>query len=360
MKNQRIAQIENVLECNELSPKERIQSFDHIIDVRTPAEFALDHVPGAINCPVLSNEERIIVGTIYKQQSAFEANKIGAAMIARAIAAHIEQNFSQYPKDWKPLIYCWRGGGRSGAMAHILNKIGWHAHIVQGGYKAYRRHVVTQLKELPQKLQFKVIGGPTGSGKSRLLEEIAKQGGQVLDLEALANHKGSVLGITSEPQPSQKWFETQIHAHLSKFDPNKTVFVESESRKVGRLHIPDELLIKMRSSPCIEIEASLEERVTFLKEDYDVYIRDPELLIKQLSFIKEILGAQVLEGWKELVQEQKWDQFIAELLQKHYDPLYQKSHQNFDQSTSAVKIVDVQLNQKYLGKLAEKLISAES
>jgi tRNA 2-selenouridine synthase len=359
MKNQRIAQIENVLECNELSPKERTQKFDHIIDVRTPAEFALDHIPGAINCPVLSNEQRIIVGTIYKQQSAFEANKVGAAMIARAIAEHIDQTFSQYPKDWKPLIYCWRGGGRSGAMAHILNKIGWQAHIVQGGYKAYRRHVVAQLKELPKQFKFKVISGSTGSGKSRLLEEIAKLGGQVLDLEALANHKGSVLGITDEAQPSQKWFETQIHAGLSKFDPNQTVFVESESRKVGRLHLPDELLLHMRSSPCIEIQASLEERVAFLKEDYAVYIQSPELLIKQLTFIKEILGAQVLEGWKGLIHEQRWDEFISDLLEKHYDPLYLKSHQNFDQSKTANTFTNVQLNQQYLSQLAEKLIHTE-
>jgi tRNA 2-selenouridine synthase len=354
MKNLRIASIENVLECNELSPK-----FDHIIDVRTPAEFALDHVPGAINCPVLSNEERIIVGTIYKQQSAFEANKIGAAMIARRIAEHIDNSFSKYPKEWKPLIYCWRGGGRSGAMAHILGKIGWHAHIVQGGYKAYRRHVVAQLKEIPQKFQFKVISGPTGSGKSKLLEQIEKQGGQVLDLEALAHHKGSVLGITAQAQPSQKWFETQIHEKLSRFDTNKVVFVESESRKVGRLHLPDDLLIQMRQSPCIEIQASLEERVAFLIDDYAVYIQNPELLIKQLSFIKEFLGAQVLESWKTLIQEGKWHQLVSELLEKHYDPLYQRSHQQFDQSKTALKLTDIKLNEKSLHQLAQKLNSAE-
>jgi len=354
MKNLRIASIENVLECNELSPK-----FDHIIDVRTPAEFALDHVPGAINCPVLTNEERILVGTIYKQQSAFEANKIGAAMIARGIAEHIDQSFSKYPKEWKPLIYCWRGGGRSAAMAHILGKIGWHAHIIQGGYKAYRRHVVAQLKEIPQKIQFKVISGPTGSGKSKLLEQIENQGGQVLDLEALANHKGSVLGVSAEGQPSQKWFETQIYEKLKRFDTNKPVFVESESRKVGRLHLPDHLLIRMRQSPCIEIQASLEERVDFLIDDYAVYIHNPDLLIKQLSFIKEFLGAQVMEAWKVFIQEGKWNQLVSELLEKHYDPLYQRSHQQYDQSRAALKLTDVKLNEKSFYQLAQKLNSLE-
>lgn len=159
--------------------------FDAIIDVRSEGEFALDHIPGAINCPVLDNEERIRVGTMYVQVNSFEAKKVGAALVSRNIARHIETLWIDKPRDWKPLIYCWRGGNRSGAMAHVLAKIGWPAIQLDGGYKAYRTHVSEALTT-PPKLSYKVICGTTGSGKSRLLEVLGAIGAQVLDLEQLA------------------------------------------------------------------------------------------------------------------------------------------------------------------------------
>jgi tRNA 2-selenouridine synthase len=164
----------------------QLDAFDEVIDVRSPAEFALDHVPHAVNCPVLDDAERAKVGTLYAQVSPFDAKKLGAALVSKNIARHIEERFRGKEKGWRPLVYCWRGGQRSGAMAHVLRQIGWDAATLQGGYRAYRREVLVHLDTLPARFDFRVVCGATGSGKSRLLEALAAQGAQVLDLEHLA------------------------------------------------------------------------------------------------------------------------------------------------------------------------------
>ncbi len=218
----------------------RLDQFDAVIDVRSPSEFAEDHIPGAINCPVLDDEERIRVGTLYKQVSAFEAKKIGAALVARNIGNHIESRFVEQGRDWKPLVYCWRGGNRSGAMATILARIGWPAVQLDGGYKEYRRHVNAALTTLPNAFSYRVVCGTTGSGKSRLLQTMAAEGAQVLDLEQQAIHRGSLLG--HEPriaQPSQKAVEITLWLAMRRFDPERPVFIESESKKVGNVRVPD-------------------------------------------------------------------------------------------------------------------------
>ena len=244
--------------------------FDAIIDVRSPAEFAEDHIPGAINCPVLDDEQRIVVGTLYKQVSPFEARKVGAALVSENIARHLRASFLDKPKDWKPLIYCWRGGNRSGSMTTVFRAIGWKAAQLDGGYKTWRSHVIGQLDELPPRLSFRVVCGATGSGKTRVLQAIAELGEQVLDLETLACHKGSVLGVLpGQPQPSQKWFETQLLQAISAFDPARPVYVEAESRKIGRLHLPETLLESIRQGERLDVEASLAARVAFRLADYD-------------------------------------------------------------------------------------------
>ena len=228
--------------------------FDAIIDVRSPAEFALDHIPGAINFPVLNNEERVKIGTLYKQVSPFAAKKLGAAIVSRNIAQHLEQSFLDFPREWRPLLYCWRGGERSGAFTHVLNRIGWKAMRLEGGYQGFRRVVIDDLDLAAKQFQFQVICGMTGSGKTRILHELKVLGAQVLDLEGLAIHRGSVLG--NEPdidQPSQKGFETALWNALHDLDPNKPVFIESESKKVGGVHVPDALMEKIRHGRCIEL-----------------------------------------------------------------------------------------------------------
>jgi tRNA 2-selenouridine synthase len=302
-----------------------LEEFDAIIDARSESEFALDHIPGAINCPVLNDEERILVGTTYKQVNAFEAKKIGAVMVARNIARHIDELWADKPRDWKPLIYCWRGGNRSGSMAHILAKVGWPAIQLDGGYKAYRAHVSSELAETPR-LPFKVICGTTGSGKSRLLEVLDSIGAQVLDLEQLAAHRGSVLGnLPSQPQPSQKMFETRVWDKLRKFDPELPVFVESESKKVGNLRVPDALMEQMRLSPCIALTLSRTNRVRLLMEDYHHFTADPTLLNTQLECLVKLHGRDKISAWHGMANSGQMPQLVDELLVDHYDPAYLRS-----------------------------------
>ena len=304
-----------------------LTDFDEIIDVRSPAEFALDHIPGAINYPVLNDEERVIVGTLYKQASDFEAKKVGAAIIARNIAYHLETHFANKPKSWNPLVYCWRGGSRSGAMAHILNQVGWRTGKLDGGYKHYRRTVLEELAQLPNKLQLIVVCGLTGSGKSKLLQALQIQGAQVLDLEQLAAHRGSILGNLPEiPQPSQKMFDSLIWWKLRQFDPARPVFVEAESKKIGKLRVPEALIMAMWRNPkCLRMEISSQLRIALLKSDYEHFLTDPSSLNQKLAFLTRTYGHAQISEWQTLVNNAQWETLVLALLEKHYDPFYTQS-----------------------------------
>ncbi len=324
----------------------QLAAFDELIDVRSPDEFAVDHIIGAINLPVLTNEQRAEVGSEYKQISAFTAKRKGAAYVARNIAQHLEQSLSEKPKNWRPLIYCWRGGARSGAMVDIFRKIGWQAAQLAGGYKAYRQHVNLSLSQLPQVFSFKVIAGPTGSGKSPLLVALAEQGFQVLDLEALACHRGSVLGdLPTKPQPTQKFFESQIWHRLSLFDPRLPVFVEAESQKIGRLRVPVSLLEQLRAGQCISLSVPLAARVAYLKETYQHFLADPTLLSAKLTHLARLQSASTITRWQTYALTQQWDLLVAELLHLHYDPSYEKStHSHFSEFAAGFTISLSSLN----------------
>jgi tRNA 2-selenouridine synthase len=319
-----------LLSFDELLPQ--LDQFDAIIDVRSPSEFAEDHIPGAINCPVLYDEERVRVGTMYKQVNAFEAKKVGAALVARNIAHHIDTVFGKEPREWKPLIYCWRGGNRSGSMAHILARIGWPAAQLDGGYKEYRRHVNASLTQLPAQFTFKVVCGPTGSGKSRLLQVLAAQGAQVLDLEKLAAHRGSVLGnLPTEPQPTQKTFESSIWHALRTFDTGRVVFVESESKKVGNLRVPDALMEKIRASACVSLILSRANRVKLLMQDYTHFITNPAALNAQLDCLVTLHGKEKISQWQAMALSGQIEALVGTLLVNHYDPAYIRSiDRNFE------------------------------
>lgn len=304
---------------------EQLGEFDIIIDVRTPAEFAEDHIPGAVNFPVLSNEERVRIGTLHKESS-FEAKKIGAALIARNIADHIENNWLDKPRSWHPLIYCWRGGQRSGSMTHILRTIGFAAERLEGGYKGYRHHVLEQLEIIPPTLTYIVLCGLTGSGKSLLLNAMERAGAQVLDLEEIAKHRGSVLGDMPDiPQPAQKGFDSLVLEKLKSFNPALPVYVESESKKIGTIRVPDALIQAMWSSRCLRLETATALRVALLRQEYQHFLDHPALLQQQMERLRGMYSNEQLTKWQAMYNTHQWDAFVAELLILHYDPAYTKS-----------------------------------
>ena len=307
------------------------------IDVRTPSEFADDHIPGAQNCPVLDDDERARIGTMHAQVSAFDARRAGAAIVARHIADMLETRFTGKPKDWSPLVYCWRGGKRSGSLAHVLAEIGWRAVQLDGGYRAYRRHVLAQLSVLPVAFRFRVICGLTGSGKSRLLHALAAEGAQTLDLEGIARHRGSMLGdLPGDPQPSQRWFESQLLAALEACDPSRPVYVESESRRIGTVQLPDALLATMRGGECVFVATPDAMRIALLKDEYTHFLADPALLAARLDGLVERHGRKAVERWTAAAAAGDWDLLIGELLVRHYDPLYRLSlARNFPNAGSA-------------------------
>ncbi|MEW6514556.1 MAG: tRNA 2-selenouridine(34) synthase MnmH [Pseudomonadota bacterium] len=337
----------------------QLGEFDALLDARSPAEFADDHIPSATSCPVLSNEERIKVGTLYKQVSPFEAKKVGAALVAKNIAAHIEAQFLDKPKSWRPLVYCWRGGQRSGAFTHILREIGWDAHRLDGGYKTWRRHVVDTLATLPTQFTYKVISGPTGSAKSRILEALGAQGAQVLHLEELAAHKGSVLGnLPDAPQPSQRMFETNLLAALARLDASQPVFVEAESRRIGSLQVPDALIFAMRAAPCIRIDACRPARADFLLRDYEYFLSRPQWLIGQLGHLRGLQSNETLARWTTLIEAGDFRTLVDELLEKHYDPLYQRSQEkNFRDYTDAAKFIAEDLSPASIDAIARDILA---
>lgn len=301
-------------------------AFDAIIDARSPAEYAEDHIPGALSAPVLDDAERARVGTLYKQVSPFDAKKLGAALVARNVARHIETLFFASPRSWRPLVYCWRGGKRSGAMAHILREIGWETAVLEGGYKAYRRWVVEALEAQPARFDFRVIHGTTGSGKSRLLAALKRAGAQALDLEHVAAHRGSVLGgLPDRPQPSQKAFESQLLVELLALDASRPVYVEGESRKIGQLQVPEALIARMRDAPCVMLDTRLEARVSLLLEEYRHFVGNPAMLAAQLDCLAPLHGEEAIARWKALAGRGEWPGFVAELLMAHYDPAYRRS-----------------------------------
>ncbi len=308
-----------------LAGLEKLRDFDEIIDVRSPLEFADDHIPGALNAPVFSNEERARVGTLYRQ-SPFEATRLGAALAARNIARHLDTTFADRPQGWRPLIYCWRGGKRSGSMTVMFNMIGWRARQLDGGYKSYRRATLDTLDALPPTLRFVVLTGPTGSGKTRLLNALAQAGAQTLDLEALAAHRGSLLGAwPGTAQPTQKGFDTRLAARLRELHPDRPVFVEAESRKIGAVALPAALLAAVHQGACVEVAASREDRATFLQQDYAQLFEHPDWFKSQLQRMVGLHSRETVAAWQQMIDEGRRADLAGELIDRHYDPAYARS-----------------------------------
>ena len=338
---------------------QRLHEFDTVIDARSEAEYAEDHLPAALNWPTLNNDERRDIGTMYKQVNAFEAKKRGAALAARNIAAHIERDVIDKPKDWKPLTYCWRGGKRSGSLSLILSEIGFRVTLVEGGYKAFRAAVVQDIPRWVSAIDWRVICGTTGSGKTRLLQALAAQGAQVIDLEALANHRSSVLGaIPGLAQPTQKRFDTLIWNAVRQLDSARPVFIESESKKVGNVAVPVSLIEAMRQSPCLNLVLADSERVSLLMEDYDFFVRDVEHFCDRLQVLTEFRGKSVVENWQASVRAGDIESVVQELLTQHYDPVYlQSMRRNFKQFENAPLITPDDHSPEAMAALARQMLT---
>ncbi len=303
--------------------------FDTLIDVRSPAEFSQDHIPGAINLPVLSNLERADVGRVYKQQSPFSARKICAALLAQNAARHLLGPLAQKDGGWRPLVCCWRGGQRSGAFAMVLQQVGWRAETVQGGYQSYRRLVsqAMHMATLPHGLL--LLDGNTGTAKTELLHRLAERGEQIVDLEALAGHRGSVFGGTGQGQPTQKSFESALAAAFAGFDRNRRVWLEAESSKIGNILIPPSVWQAMKAAPRLAISAPIAARASYLVQAYGDITQDHQLLIEKLSILTPHQGHEQVAHWQSMVANGQMQMLAGELMQKHYDPAYARSrHQH--------------------------------
>lgn len=300
-------------------------SFDALIDVRSPAEFAIDHVPGAINLPALSNDERVKVGTIYKQVSPFQGRKLGASLVLENLARHIAGPLADFDGGWQPLVYCWRGGQRSGVFTTILKEIGWRADVIEGGYQTYRRLVHDALYQIDLPHRIVLLDGYTGTAKTALLPRLKSRGVQIIDLEGLAGHRGSLIGAMPGGQPSQRMFETQLAQALAACDPSRPTLLEAESNKIGRINIPPSLWSQMIAAPRIDITAPVAARTAFLTQAYADILRDPDTVKKRLNPLRRVRGHEVVDHWQALQDAGDYAGLAQALIVDHYDAAYDKS-----------------------------------
>ncbi len=307
-----------------------LSSFDAILDVRSPSEYREDHIPHALSLPVMDDEERARIGLLYKSHP-FEATKQGAAICSRRISEHLDSYFADKDKRFAPLVYCWRGGMRSASLAMVLQAVGWHVHTLQGGYKGFRTEVRRALASDFSTISVLLLAGPTGSGKTRLLGALQQQGAQIIDLEALAQHRGSLLGSywwedPQRRQPSQKHFETLLWDALRHLDPTRPVWIESESNKIGRIQIPKPLWDTLRHAPRVHLQTPHPIRIALLLDEYQHLIHNPQTFEMLLDKLKPHHPAITLQQWHSLLQQQRWPELADALLTAHYDPCYARSH----------------------------------
>ncbi|MCA2013849.1 tRNA 2-selenouridine(34) synthase MnmH [Cereibacter sphaeroides] len=300
--------------------------YDEVIDVRSPGEFAEDHVPGAVNLPSLDNDERARVGTVYVQESRFLARRMGAALVAKNAARHLETYLADKPADYRPLVYCWRGGMRSNSIAMIYGQIGWRVGVVEGGWRSWRRLVQQALYEAPCPAPILVLDGNTGTAKTAILHKVAALGGQVIDLEGLARHRGSLFGLVpGDTQPAQKGFESALAVALARMDPTRPVLVEAESNRIGALRIPPALWQAMQAAPRIEIDAPVEARATWLTRAYADITADPAELQRRIAALQPFQSRETIAEWQGMAEQADFAPLAARLMEEHYDPRYART-----------------------------------
>ena len=313
---------------------ERKETDRKLLDVRTPAEFEKGHIPGAISFPLFSNEERVEVGTLYKQVSPESAFLKGLDFVGPKMSGFIKEALKISPEK-KICLHCWRGGKRSGSLSWLLSMAGFDVKIIEGGYKAYRRNARLDITEQPY--QFYILGGRTGCGKTAILNAIAQKE-QTIDLERLANHKGSAFGALGEPpQPSVEQFENDLFCQLKKQDISKRIWFENESKSIGRVFIPEEFWRKMKAAPLINVERSFEERVQILVEVYAGF--DAVELSESFVKITKRLGGQHVKTALEALANDDFSTAAAIAL-RYYDKAYQYMLEN--NPSPEIRMLDVE------------------
>jgi tRNA 2-selenouridine synthase len=330
-----------MIESIETIDRATLARFADVIDVRSPGEFALDHVPGAINLPVLSDLERAEVGTIYVQQSRFLARRIGAALVARNIAGHLEGALANMPGAWAPLVYCWRGGQRSNAMATVLDQVGWRVTLLKGGYKTWRRGVTAALYDAAPNLRVVLLDGDTGSGKTEILWRLRRLGIQTLDLEALASHRGSLFGsLAGSGQPGQKMFESRLMDALAGLDCSRPIAVEAESSKIGERMTPPMLWKAMLAAPYVDLRVPRAARARYLVSAYRDIVEDLPALESTLARLPGRHGRKRLAEWLDLARSGAFETLAEALIRDHYDPAYQRSRRDDQRRRLGVVEID--------------------
>lgn len=333
--------------------------YTRVLDARTPGEFAEDHLPGAVNWPVLDDAQRASVGTLHRQEGAFTARRAGAALVARNIANLLDAYATALEPQAQLLVYCWRGGQRSASLATVLARIGYRVAVLEGGYKSFRRHVLEQLPQLITALRLQVVAGRTGSGKTAVLGQLSELGEQVLDLEGLACHRGSVLGAEpSQPQPSQRAFETRLWLALRTLQPERPVWLEAESKRIGLCTLPDRLIEAMHRSPAVVLQVPQQARTDFLLEQYPFWVEHKAELAKALQRLQPRVGAQVHELMQSMLEVDDMRGVVQKLLEHHYDPLYDRSlARNYPDRP--LKVLNLErLDQESLQQVAQELRTA--
>ena len=316
-----------------------------------PRIICLAHFP--FRC--LDDEERARVGTIYKQVSPFTARKLGAALVARNAAQHLEGPLADRPGGWRPLVYCWRGGQRSGSFATILSQIGWRVETLAGGYKAWRSLVVREVYDTPVRAPVVVLDGNTGSAKTEVLNLLPGLGLQVIDLEGLARHRGSLFGSVG-PQPSQKAFEGALAQALAGLDPARPVVVEAESSKIGNCRLPPEIWKAMVAAPRVAIAAPRAARAEYLARAYADLTADAARLADVVGLLRPLHPSDVIADWLKLAAAGDHVALAHDLMERHYDPRYGKHR-----ARMAVPVVEVRaprLAEADLPGLADEVATA--
>jgi tRNA 2-selenouridine synthase len=318
-----------------------------LFDVRTPAEFEKGHIPGAVNLPLFSNEERAVVGTIYKQNSPEKALLQGLEFVGPKMRTFVETAHKLAPNK-SVIVHCWRGGQRSGSMGWLLNMANFQVATLEGGYKAFRIHSREVLEK--HKHQFIILGGGTGSGKTEILQELSALGEQVLDLEALAHHKGSAFGaLGQDDQPTVEQFENDLFAAINQLDTSKRIWLENENQAIGRVYLPQGFRLKMDHSPIINLQIPLDCRIDRLVKEYAQFPK--EALVSSFTKIKKRLGGLNLKLALEALENDDFREAASIALQ-----YYDKSYNYVLSKRPESSIFNLALAEDMPGKTAEDLV----